>query len=671
MTAINPHLETVIEPLSEATRNALKQLQLRDGDALDIWMEDGKFAIRPMFFDFELGEERKFWFGSFSLKRFVSNLPDSTPEDDYYLVGATDYNVILLHHAVESHRLKFRGEESRLLFSYLLRRFITQGMRAKVQADFKLLGHVPEYPYRLHPDNPLSDYQKIPVLMGVGQEGQALFCDRGTGKTAIAISRICAEVENALKKSDERMLRVLVVCPKKARVNWQKEFAKFSTYAAKATVIRGDQVKRIRLLTHGVKTETNARFAACITSYDTASSDIDILEKISWDIVICDESHYFKSSKTKRWKTLRRLRECSNMRLALTGTPIANTLMDIWTQLEFLGEGFSGFSSEKAFRDFHIRFEDGVAADHGIKRIAGYENIPLFKERLARLSFSIDKEEAGLNLPDKVRDVVEVQMTLKQRDIYKNLAEKLAHEVEEDIAKAKPGDKLVVNHILTKLLRLAQITSGFVKWDARYDETGECISEARIEQIDGIDANPKLCVIRDMLQENFEDDSRSKAIIWACFREDVEALAKMCASNGIGHRIVYGKVSENARLEAESAFNNDPSCKVFIGIPKAAGDALNLLGYDPNKADDAPGNDTYCNHEIYMSCNWSMIDRLQSEDRAHRRGTRMPVRITDVIVPGTIDPEIRDRVSFKEEQAVSLTDLSGMLKNLLDTSGIE
>jgi len=330
--------------------------------------------------------------------------------------------------------------------------------------------------------------------------------------------------------------------------------------------------------------------------------------------------------------------------------------MDLWTQLEFLGEGLSGFQSFGAFRRFHGVFEQ-VSNAPGIDKLVGLKNIPLIQERLSRLAFSVTKEEAKLNLPDKVYDTIEVTMSKKQREYYDKIAQELAIEIEDKMGNI---NEMTVEHILTMLLRLAQITSGHIVWNEVADpDTGEVLRERRCEQID--ERNPKVELVVEELT-SAERDPNGKTIIWCAFVPDIRALHARLDELGIIHGCYYGATSKNDRDPLVARFNNDPEFRVLIANPQTAGEGLNLLGYDRENEETSK---TYTDHEIFFSQNWSAILRAQAEDRAHRRGSRMPLRISDLTVPDTIDQEIRERVAMKRSVAGAVVDVREILANVL------
>ena len=127
------------------------------------------------------------------------------------------------------------------------------------------------------------------------------------------------------------------------------------------------------------------------------------------------------------------------------------------------------------------------------------------------------------------------------------------------------------------------------------------------------------------------------------------------------HNVIAREYKYKDSFEAQNAFNCDPTIKVFLANPASAGEGLNIIGYDPTNEQTAK---TATDLVVYFSSNWSMIQRSQSEDRAHRRGTRRNVRITDLVVPGTIDEEIRARVMEKRETANLIQDVREILKAL-------
>jgi len=659
----------ILEPLTQATKNTLKPFALNRRDYLEIDLDSrgDRFVIEACVYQDGIRTDRTPSYNAAT--KWVSKVPEAYQPKGWpygrWLMAGTDFTAIVIAHQWPSDRLKFKTPEARTLYEFLLMRFLVQTKNAVLAADFKKNEVVPEAPQDFieHPDPDLrlSPYQKAGTFISYNTNAYAFFMQQGTGKTPMAIERMCMEGRRKRREKGE-MLWVLVLCPKQARTNWEDEIERFATSGGKVAVARGDQFRRIKAIQDAVRPEDDCDFGCCIASYESIDRSWNAFGMVPWDLAIMDESHYIKWHGTKRFQMACRLREISEKRLILTGTPVTNTPFDLWSQWEFLNNGLSGFMVFKNFRKFYGKFERNQGSS--IERLMALRNLPLIQERLARTSFSITKEEAKLNLPPKTYDAYEVSMTEKQRKYYKMLVKQLAIEIEEDEAE---GKELTAEHILTKLMRLAQITSGFVKWDNKIDpNTGETIELGQIEQIDKAE-NAKASALMEILNVDYENDPNSKTLVWATFIEDVRAICERLTKEGIKfvayHKVVKGDGRVKDAEEAKKVFNGDPDVRVFVGNPASAGEALNMVGYDYESDNPAP---TYAGRVVYFSQNWSAVQRSQSEDRAHRRGTRGNVQITDLVVPGTIDQEIRERVVMKRKIADMTLDVRDILDRVLN-----
>lgn len=573
--------------------------------------------------------------------------------------AATDYTAEIINACWPRDQIIFDDEAAEVMYDYLLLTGKQQDDAAEVYARFKTDKVVPDHDYELHDKYPLAEYQQVALYNSARSEGYGLFMEQGTGKTPVVIARICnmalaLREEQDARGESRRMLRVVIVAPKNVRMNWGNEVAKFTTVGGKVTVVRGGAIRRAKQFIDAFTQESDDElFTAVVISYEGLQRAWKMINQVPWDLSVLDESHYIKTPRTQRFKFSMKLRDISTNRMVLTGTPITNTALDLYSQFEFMGRGWSGFNSWHNFRQFYGVYK---TTESGHKALVSMQNLPFMQERLARLSFIIRKEEALPDLPDKVYDVCEVEMTGRQKDIYRQLAEQLAVEIESEMS--KDGNKsLVVSNILTKLLRLAQITSGFVVWDAKYSDDGEVIEPKTTEDLDS--DNPKIQALLDLAKEK---DPSQKTIVWACFVHDIKRIKE--SLEAAGHKVVtyFGGTSDDDRVEAERAFNYDDDCRWFVGNPAAGGTGLNLLGYPPGQEDDYSTN---CDHVVYYSQDWSSTKRSQSEDRAHRRGTRQNVRITDLCVPGSIDEEIRTRVVDKRVSALQISDIRHILDNVL------
>lgn len=671
-------MNRVLEPLSEATQTLLAPIHIREDEWLVLSMDEkGHFfaqvkKLRPFTHGVDDPKNlvtiagREFFSSQYgapthsAAMEWAERIPERKPIGyGAWTLGATDFTVLVIASVWPKDRILFVKEEAELTYNLLLARFATQSKTLRIISEFKIGNKIPDMPpdYIEHEAFPLLPYQKVGLAAFLHREMAALFMEQGTGKTAVTINRIC--LEGARKRKGKflglapGMYRALIICPKQVRANWEAEFSKFATTPGKVVAIRGGEVDRVKSLVEVAKDEKDCCWAAAIMSFDSVESTLRALRAFPWDLVVLDESHSIKNVRTARFKAVKALRDANvRQRMILTGTPITNSPMDLYAQFEFLGEKMSGFSSFEAFRSFFGVYKNIEAGSTHVQKLVGITNVPLLQERLARMSFAITKKDADLQLPDKTYDIYEVEMTPRQREFYRKMAMELAIVLEEQLNTAT-----TVDHILTQLLRLAQITSGHVKWNA-VEEEG---IPARTEQISP--DNPKVQATIDLIK----DEARSphaKTIVWAVFIEDIRVLEQKLKEAGIDCVTFHGGTSDKEREAAVWRFNNDPSCRVFVANPATAGTGLNLLGYNPSSEEP---QETYCDHEIFFSANWSAVQRSQAEDRAHRKGTKKSVRITDLVVPGSIDEEIRARVVGKLQMALAIQDVRAILNRVLGT----
>lgn len=575
------------------------------------------------------------------MKGFESNqfpeLKIVSPSQGIYAIAITDVSIERLD------RLNVEwSDEAKLIRDGVLMRRTAHELAAANTANFKLNGSVPDHDLELHPDFTLSSYQQVAAVNMHMLEAYSLFMEQGTGKTPIVIADIC---NSAKKLEDNRVFLSTIICPNSVRMNWQKELEKFTTIDLDVTVLRGGKFKKIDQLTEAVGSRKQA--SVVVMGYDTVRSIWDALQFVPWDSGYADESHYIKGPKTKRTTYLHYLRNNTAKRGILTGTPIANTHNDLWGQLEFLGQGYSGFMTFDGFKKFYGTYDRSKGRD-GIQKLVGVQNMPFMKKRLANYSIQFTKEEVLPYLPKKSYDIFEIEMSKQQAEVYKQVANDLMTEIDEK--------ELTVNNILTMMLRLGQITSGYVKFDKVVSDEGVVLDRGEVKYFD---ENPKVEALKQILSEK---TTKQKTIIWACGRPEIFKLIEELGDSAVSY---FGDTNEHDREEAVRRFNDDPTCTIFIGNPSCSGAGLNLLGYNHEDPEDQ-WLDTNCDHMIYYSMNWSMVHRQQSEARPHRRGTRVPIRITDLCVPMTIDETIRARVVEKKMDAMEISDIRDILKEIAD-----
>ena len=648
-----------MKPLTKATAQILAPITLKPEDRLELTLQkDGNAFTAKIFSEPSNGSGTRGQASFAARHTFIERMPERSRLNaagwvEAWEVGATDTSVTVISTLWPKSQIVFNGADTATMYNYLVTSSINYDGVAEITANYSENKTVPPKAFPTRDDVPLAPYQIVATAASLRAESYALFCEPGTGKTAISVTRICADAMRGFAFTGKAH-KVLIVCPKNVRTNWVDEFEKFQTCKGRSTVVRGGQLDRVKCLIDAFTNLNGENYTALIIAYDSMVRMLPALRGVEWDIVLLDESHYIKSSKTKRAHAAMELRDIAGKKMILTGSPITNTPLDLYSQLEFLGKGCSGFTSFAAFKRFYGVFDKNP--ETGFERLVAFQNMPFMRERLARYSFIIRKEQALPNLPAKVTNVIEVEMTAEQRQVYDDLRKTLAAEIEGQLDRAGDNVQLVVTHALTKLLRLAQITSGFLPFTTETDELTDDGLPVFQKGLYKFTPNPKLDALVEFIKSH---DANSKTIVWATWVHDIKAIAERLELEGITAVTYYGATRDADREAAKLAFNSDPNCKVFIGNAAAGGTGINLLGHTNGE------QETNADHVVFYSQGWSAVQRIQAEDRAHRRGTRAPVTITDLCVAGTIDEEIRARVTKKRIMAFEISDVREILRAVL------
>ena len=649
--------------LCEETKEFLRPHTIRDTDRLEIEMDDDGVRFQVRLYQ-RSGDH------SHGPSTRATAWAEATPGAKevqcpggragvYYAMPSGMYAVLRMITTFGLDKIDFHDDEARLRFEVTRMRFYQGERIARVNYEWQTHGIVPDHDLEMSEDLPLGKYQQVAAYLATVSESFAYFMEQGTGKTAAAVSALMTLAKRANEAG--KWFNVLVMCPKQVCYNWKSEIAAFGTQPMKVEILRGLEHKRLEALARCRTPNEDYVGGIGIINYESGMSMGAVLTmmKTGWDLIILDESHSIASPRTKRTKfMLTKMRDVCKRKIILTGTPIANTPLDLWAQFEFMAPAASGFSDFKTFSKFFGKYEKG---DHtgGFEKLVGIQHTPLIRENMARSAFVIRKAEAMPDLPEKLYKTEEVEMSKVQADIYQKVATQLAVEIENDLDSDSFGGNraMLIQNVLTKLLRLAQITAGYVTWDAELNPiTGEELAPARIEHFG---ANPRQDRVIELIKAQPDNE---KTIIWSCWIPVIDQLELRLKEEGIKYVRYTGSTSEKDRVQAEWDFNNDPTVKVFIGNQRAGGTGINLLGYNP-KAEVL--QDTDATQTIYFAMNWSAVTRSQSEDRNHRRGTRKPVQQITMVVPETIDTEIYERVCQKRATALEISDVRAILTSIM------
>lgn len=448
-----------------------------------------------------------------------------------------------------------------------------------------------------------------------GRTGYALFWEMGLGKSFAAIN-----ILRVLFRRSRRVLRTLVLAPPVVLQNWAREIERFSHCGDDTYVLTGTGKRKLQTFDEcAFDTNDSPDGAIVITNYETLLNETIFGAFKQWqpEVLVVDESHYIKNPSSKRTKRVTTLAKTAHYRICLTGTPITNSPMDIFSQFKVLDGGKSFGTSFTVFRNRYF-WDKNAGFKHAAKYFPDWvPNELMFDDMNTKIKqhASILKMEECRDLPDLVRKPVYVELGRDQARVYR--------ELEKEFVSIVDDKACVATLAMTKALRLMQIASGFAVLE---DEEGER-ENVPFKEI------PRAVALRELLAEI---TSHSKCIVWAVFKDNYRTIREVCEDIGVKAVEVHGGVSATDKQAAIDAFNNDSDTKVFIGNSASAGIGCNL---------------TSARYAIFYSRNFSLDQDLQAEKRNHRPGCEgfdHLVRI-DMVAEGTIDEKVAEKLAAKQQ----------------------
>jgi SNF2 family DNA or RNA helicase len=430
----------------------------------------------------------------------------------------------------------------------------------------------------------------------------ALFMDMGTGKSKVLIDSLALLYDNG------KVQGALIVAPKGVYGNWlRKEIPQHMpdhvqhvcvAWTPEQTKKKAEELQtvfdtpdKLRILVMNVEAFSTKR-GATFAEHFVRSFGGECL-------VAVDESTTIKNRGAARTKSLTKVAGFADYRRILTGSPVTKSPLDLYSQCEFLQKSALGHSSFWTFQSRYCKLVRRTMGAHSFNQIVGYQNLGELNELIEPFSFRVRKEDC-LDLPDKVYLRREVELTPEQKVVYETMKRAAIAELD--------GSVISASTVLTQLLRLQQICSGFVN-----TEEGE---------LKPLPCN-KLQELMDVIEE-----TDGKVIIWANFTHNIKAIADALTKEYGAESVAtyYGETANEDRQRIVSAFQDPESdLRFFVGQPRTGGYGLTL---------------TEARTVIYYSNGFDLEVRLQSEDRAHRIGQRQNVTYVDIVVPGTVDEKI-------------------------------
>jgi SNF2 family DNA or RNA helicase len=507
------------------------------------------------FFVLESGEKEE------NLKQIIEH--SETTEDDKF--RSAYHNLLYYFNLAEEAGINFAG--SRVYNQ--LKEDITEDKAVK---EKKLPEEVSEV---------MRDYQKNGYywlnFLHKYHFGGILADDMGLGKTLQMLTLLKG-------LSPERP--ALVVCPRTLIYNWQEEADKFFDNLS-SLVYYGTPEERDEMRPEF------SNYDLIITSYSILSRDIDKLnnEEFKFSLSILDEAQHIKNHKTQRAQAVKEI--TAESRLALTGTPLENSVAELWSIFDYLMPGYLG--NYNYFNKNYLL---------PINKNNDQEKMEQLKERVAPFILRRRKEEVLKELPEKIINVHSVSMTQLQEDSYKLVLDEVKGKL-LDTVNEKGFNRSRIN-VLAALTKLRQICN----------HPALVLDEKGLESSSG-----KLDALLELVSDAI--NSGRKIIVFSQFVKMLKLVKKSFDRQKINYQYLDG--STRNRMERVNEFNNNPEIKVFLISLKAGGVGLNLTSADM---------------VIHVDPWWNPMVERQAADRAHRLGQENRVMVYKLITRGTVEEKM-------------------------------
>lgn len=431
--------------------------------------------------------------------------------------------------------------------------------------------------------------------------------EMGCGKTLTTIA-VAGALYN-LGKID----RVLVVAPTSVCSVWPHDLNQFATFPWEARVLLGDKKKRLKALNELENWPFKALRIAVINYESTHREGIfEALAAYKPDLIVCDESQRIKNPSAAQSKALHKLGDATPFRMILSGTPVQNNAVDLYSQYRFLDPAVYG-ANFYAFKNRYC-----IMGGYGQHQIVGYRNMDELVEKEHSVAYRVTKEEC-LDLPQQTFINRYVQFTDAEQAIYEQLRKSSFLELET-------GENVTATTILTMYLRLMQLTGGFLTAD----------ESTRPKQVN----TAKLDALADIV-DDYVVDAGKKLVIFARFRAEIATIENLLRLRKIQYGSIYGDVPMEERGKIVDDFQTNPDTKVFVAQIQTAG-----LGITLHAASTA----------VFYSYDYNYANYAQALARIHRIGQRLPVTYIHLVVDGSIDEKILAALENKEDMAKTVVD---------------
>lgn len=451
----------------------------------------------------------------------------------------------------------------------------------------------------------LRDYQRLGLdwlsFLQHFKLGGILADDMGLGKTIQVIALLLN-----LKQANKKHGPTLIVVPLTVLFNWENEIKRFAP-SLKVLSYRGQKSEREEMTKNFTENDI------VLLSYGILLQDHLILGKIKWNYIILDESQKIKNPQTKTYQAVENLQ--ADQRLCLTGTPVENSVMDLWSQFNFLNPGMLG-----DLKQFELRF--------GRNGHEGTERHDLLKRIIHPFVLRRKKEDVLSELPDRTDITQLVDMTENQQRIYQKWVQYYRDNVFQHIEQEGiTRNKLKILEALTYLRQLAC-------HPAIFDSSVDLMDSGKVQ------------LLEEMLEEILQEGH--KVLVFSQFVRFLGLAKNLLINKEWLYEYLDGSTRHREKIIRN--FQENPSVKIFLISLKAGGLGLNLTAAD---------------YVIHLDPWWNPAVEQQATDRAHRIGQKNRVFVYKYIVKNSVEEKIMELQQTKRKLSEGLiTSEKNLVKEL-------
>jgi SNF2 family DNA or RNA helicase len=407
--------------------------------------------------------------------------------------------------------------------------------------------------------------------------------------------------------------KVLIVAPTSVCSVWPKEFDDYATFKYKVNVLLGDKKHRIQEL-EALKSFPFKALKVAVINYESTWREGIFEALLDWkpDLVIADESQRIKTHDAQQSKAMHRLGDIAKYKLILSGTPVQNNAIDIFSQYRFLDPNVFGMN----FYAFRSRY--AIMGGFNQRQIIGYKDLDQLIKKEHSIAYRVTKEEA-LDLPEQTFLTRYIQFDSKAKHLYDQIKR-------DSYAELENGGQITATTVLTKLLRLQQFTGGFIQTDG--SDKPELVFKGKLDALEDI-------------LDDYVIDAGKKLVIFCRFRPEIDLIQSLLSKKKIRYCSIYGDIKIEDRGPIVEDFQTNPETKVFLAQIDTAGLGITLTAADT------------C---VYYSENFNYAAYSQSLARIHRIGQRNICTYIHLVVEKSIDEVVLKALAKKEDLAKTVVD---------------